>query len=332
MLAAVFLTGLTEARAQTHAPGQAEARTASGGSTVASEVPRVPGLSSLLRGLNGGLTISGLHDGATGWATVAQPAIGYSFNNIFSMDVTVPIYMYRLSESRALRPKGNALLVNQRGEPGDVMLGLHAQFLPPRLQYQTTLSVTLPTGDAAYGLTTGRVTFDVSNLFQHTFRFVAPDLEIWAGDSTSLVNRLVNKNYTSLGPIGHFQIGATFPLLRGASFQTNAYEQLPIGDQKIYQSITRRGSTSLMVIGHNVTEDNGFTNSIDLPVDSHTTIAAYYNRSLRFRDDIVSFGVTYVLRGMKSTVEFSDDEVMRSLEKQLDLMPPPPARPATRVP
>ena len=83
----------------------------------AQDVPDVPGLSPLLRGWNAGATVTGVHESTTGWATIFIPAIGYSFNDTFSIDATVPIYMFRLANSLAAHPKPNALLVNQRGEP-----------------------------------------------------------------------------------------------------------------------------------------------------------------------------------------------------------------------
>jgi hypothetical protein len=96
----------------------------------AQDVPDVPGLSPTLRGWNVGATVTGVHESTTGWATIFIPAIGYSFNDTFSIDATVPIYMFRLANSLSAHPRRNALLVNQRGEPGDVVFGLHAQFIP----------------------------------------------------------------------------------------------------------------------------------------------------------------------------------------------------------
>jgi hypothetical protein len=311
--------GWVTSYAQGHSPVTGAEPGASITSTATSEVPRVPGISGLLRGLNGGLSISGVHDAQSGWATVAQPAIGYSFSDIFSLDITVPIYMYRLAGSRAPRPRLDALLVNQRGEPGDVIFSLHAQFLPPHFQYQATFSATAPTGDTIYGLSTGRPTFDLSNHLDHAFKHVTTSVELGVGDSSSLINPLVTRNFTSLGPLAHFQTGVALPLFWGLSFDSSAYEQLPIGDQKIYQNVTRRGQTSLVVSGRSVTEDNGFTNSLDVPLDGHTTLSAYYSRSLRFHDDVVSFGITYVLRGFKSAREKAadDDLLMQSIQQRI---------------
>ena len=273
-------------------------------------VPQVPGLSAPLYGWNAGLTIAGVHDSVTGWATIATPSIGYAFNDIFSIDATIPIYMYRLAESRSTHPRPTAQLVNQRGEPGDIVFGLHAQFIPRHFQYQLTGAFTAPTGDEAYGLTTGRVTFDISNHFERTFGRITPNLEIGAGDSTTLVNRTVTKNYTSLGPLAHFQIGVGIDLFRGMSFEADAYEQLPIGDQKIYGP-SRHGNATV-VTGHNVTEDNGFTNALDIPLNNHFTLSGYYSRSLRIHSDTAAIGLTYVLRSTSTSEDTTTiDELFR---------------------
>ncbi|MGD0446356.1 MAG: hypothetical protein ABSA39_20670, partial [Edaphobacter sp.] len=83
----------------------------------AQDDPDLPGSAPPFHGWNAGATFSGVHDSVTGWATLFTPSIGYSFNDIFSIDATIPIYMYRLAESRSTHPKPTAQLVNQRGEP-----------------------------------------------------------------------------------------------------------------------------------------------------------------------------------------------------------------------
>ena len=276
---------------------------------TALDIPEVPGFAAPLHGWNGGLTISGIHDSVTGWATLATPAVGYSFNDIFSIDATIPIYFYRLADSRSTHSRPTAKLVNQRGEPGDLVLGFHAQFIPHAYQYQLTGLVTAPTGDKEYGLTTGRVTFDISNHFERTYRRITPNLEIGAGDSTTLVNRTVTKNYTSLGPLAHFQIGLSVELLRGITFESDAYEQLPIGDQKIYGP--SRNGKATVVTGHNVTEDNGFTNTLDVPLIGNFTLSGYYSRSLRIHSDTTAIGITYVLRSISPVEDTPMDELLR---------------------
>jgi hypothetical protein len=285
--------------------------TANGTTATGADVPQVPGLASAVHGVNGGITFSGVHDSATGWSTIMTPALGYSLNDRFSADVTIPIYMYRLAESRSANPRPGAELVNQRGEPGDLVFAFHVQFTPNLFDYQVTLAATAPTGDELYGLTSGRATFDLNNHFEHSFGIVTPTLELGIGDSTTLVDRLVVKNYTSLGPLAHFQTGLSLQLFRGMSFDANAYEDLPIGDQKIYTSVTRRRVTTNVVTGHNVSEDNGFTTSLDVPIDGHTTLSSYYNRSLRLHDDTVGIGLTYVLRAPPKPDPIPTDDLFR---------------------
>ncbi|WP_213804299.1 hypothetical protein [Granulicella sp. dw_53] len=267
-----------------------------------------PGL-PFLHGFNAGITLVGIHDSVVGWSTLATPSIGYSFNDIFSIDATLPIYMYRLAENLSTRTRRSQLLVNQRGELGDVVLGFHAQFIPRHLLYQANVAVTAPTGDEAYGLTTGRCTFDLTNHFERSFGRLTPNIELGVGDSSYLVNRLVNKNYTSLGPISHYQLGLGIELLRNIFFETDAYENLPIGDQKIYGP--SRNGRATIVTGRSVTEDNGLTNSLEVPIDRHTSLSTYYSRSLRLHIDSVAFGVTYVLRAPAPPVEEPLDDLFR---------------------
>jgi len=273
-------------------------------------LPELPGFSVSPRGFNAGITFSSFHDSLTGWSTLATPAFGYSFNETFSIDATLPIYMYRLAESRSTRPRPDAQLVNQRGELGDLLLGFHAQFVPSTFLYQATLGLTAPTGDEAYGLTSGRVTFDLNNHFERIYRGrFTPNLEIGAGNSTALVNRQVNKIYTSLGPLAHFQVGLGIDLPHNLYFESDAYEQLPIGDQKIYGP-SRKGRPTV-VTGYNVTEDNGFTNFLEIPIDAHTTLSGYYSRSLRRHIDTVGMGVTWVIRPPRTEEELSTDDLFR---------------------
>ena len=275
-----------------------------------SQSSTVPGHPSPSHAWNAGLTVSGFHTSTSGWSTLATPAIGYTINDTFAVDATIPIYMFRLAETLSAHPKPDAHLVSLRGELSDAIFGLHAQFTPGLYLYQSTFSFTVPTGDETYGLTTGRMTFDLNNRFERTYGRFTPTLEIGAGDSTTLVNRQVNKIYTSLGPLAHFQLGTAIELHPRVSFEADVYEELPIGDQKIYGP--SRSGKATVVKGYNVTEDNGFTNSLDLTINSHTILSGYYSRSLRRHTDTAGMGITYVLRGAPPSEETSSyDDLFR---------------------
>lgn len=280
--------------------------------SLLSEVPSVPGVSAKLRGLNAGVALTAVHDSSAGWYTVMTPAVAYTVSPRYSVDLSMPVYLYRLAEDSATVtttvPGGpgqpprqvqttTTSLKPQRWEPGDVVLAVHGNFSHKWMLYTLTPSMTMPSGDSEHGLSTGRVTFDLDNHFIARTRAVDFVLDLGGGDSSNLVNRLVTKDYTSLGPLAHFQAGVQAPLPWRASFQAVAYEQLPIGDNKIYQTVREPGRPPQQVVtGRSVSEDNGFTNTLIVPLTRRMSLVGYYNRSLRLHLDDVAMGVTFVLR------------------------------------
>ena len=75
-----------------------------------------------------------------------------------------------------------------------------------------------------------------------------------------------------------------------------AYEELPLAKELIY-STTGKGKkkvTTSTNVGPG--EDNGFTTSLDIPLNSHVTLSGFYNRSLRDHDDVGGFSFTFLLK------------------------------------
>lgn len=279
--------------------------------SVLVDVPSHPSLSSRLHRWNAGFSLTSVHDSAAGWYTLVIPAMAYSFSRHYSMDLSMPIYLYRLAETQPISPPPpqpggppgppvpatTTQLTAHRFDPGDIFCATHAYFASRRMSETLTPSMTLPSGDTGDGLSTGRVTFDLNSHSTLRFRRAALLLDLGGGDSTSLFNRLVTRNYTSLGYLAHFQLGGMVALPLRSTFQAVAYEQLPLGDSKIYTTLTRPGFPEMTVVsGRSVSEDNGFTNSLSVPLTSHLTLQGYYNRSLRLKTDTVDMGLTFVAR------------------------------------
>jgi hypothetical protein len=287
--------------------------------SVLADVPSVPGVASRLRGFNTGATLTSVHDSAAGWYTLATPAIAYNFSWRYSMDMSMPVYLYRLAETdtspASVLPQpgqpappvqsSTTQLTAHTFDPGDIFLATHANFAGRHIGETLTLSMTLPSGDTSDGLSTGRVTFDLDS---HSALWLPGSgllMDLGWGDSTSLFNRLVTRDYTSLGYLAHFQLGAMVALPRRSSFQAVAYEQLPIGDSKVYTTLPRPGaptppgasSPPEVVSGRSVSEDNGFTSTLYIPLTRHLTLQGYYNRSLRLKTDTVGMGISFVARG-----------------------------------
>lgn len=262
------------------------------------QVPRVPGVSMLLRGFNAGVTFSGVHDSSIGWYNVVTPALSYTFSSHYSADASLSIYPYRLVQKQASAGEPPQGLVPDLGDLGDTFIGLHASFNPRIFQNTVTASFTAPTGDRSAGLGTGKVTFDFSNYMERKFKQTGFLVDFGAGNSSGLFNNMVTNDYTSLGPLAHFQEGVIVWLPDRIYIQSVAYEQIPIGNQTLYANPGPPGwPTRTVVSGNEVGQDNGITTALGIPLTEHITLSSYYNRSLRQNLDTVSVGVTYVLRG-----------------------------------
>ena len=131
------------------------------------------------------------------------------------VDATIPIYMYRLAESLVAPspPDATARQPARRTRRPDPLRPCPVPAFA--IPIPGHAAVTAPSGDETYGLTTGRCTFDLNNLFERTYGRFTPILELGLGDSSTLVNRIVNKHYTSLGPLSHFQLGLAVDLPTG---------------------------------------------------------------------------------------------------------------------
>ena len=276
------------------------------GSFNRENVPHTPGVGMLWHGLNSGFTYSQVHDSSIGWYNVFTPAVSFSLSSHYSVDVSLPIYPYRLSPVYPALPPAlpsSQKLAANLGDLGDTIIDLHASFYPHALWSKTTASLTAPSGNRRDGLSTGKVTFDFSEHLERYVRRTGFIADMGVGDSSGLFNSLVTKDYSSLGPLAHFQAGAVLWLFGRNYIQSVAYEQLPMGGQTVYTAVGPAGIS--MPSGTGLSEDNGFTTYIGIPLTSHLSYTGYYNRSLRHNLDTASFGITYVLRGMPSAKHLS---------------------------
>jgi hypothetical protein len=284
--------------AETQEAVRAAASTAPTESSHLQQVPRVPELSTLWNGLNAGVTFSEVHDSSIGWYNVATPALSYTFSPHYSADVSLSIYPYRRKlKLTSINPFVLRSVANY-GTVGDTLLGVHASFNPKDFRNTTTAHLTLPTGDSSNGLGTGKITFDFSHYVERYFGPTGLLVDLGAGNSAGLFNSVVSKDYNSVGSLVHFQAGAIFWLSGRNYIQSLAYEQLPVGSQKIYTTlIGLNGQLDTVVTGIKQSEDNGFTTQVGIPLTEHLILSGYYNRSLRQHIDTVSTGITYVLHG-----------------------------------
>ncbi len=252
------------------------------------------------RGFNASAAFSGLHDTQLGWAGFVQPAISYRFNHVLSADVTIPIYFYRMAYKYKNGQPLNGPLTAHSGELGDTTIAGHVAFSIRRIDDTMTLAINAPTGDATYGLSTGRVTYVAMNDLESTIRHYTPDLQLGIGDSSDLVNRKVIRNYDTLGTLAYFQGGALDAISSHLNLEGDVYEQLPLGNQKVYTQVTRKGKKVKVKESNGSAEDNGFTATLIIPTQKHLEISAYGNRSVRLADTTVGLTLTFSLKAPKT--------------------------------
>ncbi len=262
-------------------------------------IPRVPGL-------NASVTSSTQHDSVTGWANLLTPNVAYRFNKYLSADASASVFttINVNAKSTGKAATSATQLKTVHGAATDTAIAGHLDLpLPSSVEYTFTSTLGLPTGNKAYGLGAGQVSYDLNNHFERVM-VLSPYVEAGFGDTSQLLNRRVRRNQTSVGNLAHFEAGGSADLPLHASFNLSAFESLPIGNQNITATKTVRKKTVTVVTGTTgLAEDNGFNSSLDLPVKKHLAVSGFYTRSLRQHSDTAGISLTYFARAKKTEDE-----------------------------
>jgi hypothetical protein len=268
-----------------------------------------PGSTSTVMGFNASLATASQHDSSGGWSSFMTPELLYRFNKHFSGSFGLPVYNYILvDETSTYRDAKNDLVSQTLLEPehlllGDTLLvGVFEQDTK-NINYTLTSTMGIPTGDDAEGLGAGQFTYAFINHGEHQISFVTPSIELGIDDSPNLSERRIHKSYTVVGLSAHFEAGMQFALPKGLTFQTAAYEELPLGTQKITTTSKhdKDGKEITNTNQESIGEDNGFQNTLNIPLGSKFTLSGFYDRSLCNHVDIAGFSITYQLRSPPPT-------------------------------
>ena len=254
------------------------------------------------RGFTFTVTASGAHDSVSGWSTVLESNVRYDFNKVFGVEIGVPYYMSHSGfDARPVTSVNtNPPLVDSYNALGDAYLILHFAAPGTWFNYRSRIVGGFPSGDTSSGISTGRATFDFNNHFDHTWNFFTPYVELGIGDSSSLITRLVKHPYTTLGPVSHFKAGAGFSW-KVFYVEGSAYENLPIGDQKVYARVVtirtlkkqKITTTRIVDTGQGLLEDNGFGAGLAVSLSHNLTVGAAYQYSVRESLDSAVLAVSY---------------------------------------
>jgi len=261
-------------------------------------------------GFNASLISTSQHDSDSGWSNLLTPNVAWRFSRHFTVNAEVPIYTYlNVSVVTGQIKVGGVVtgntyaLATKNFLVGDTTIAGGFEVHPRLMDYNFTATLGTPTGDFPNGLGAGQYTYNINNHFEHTFfGILSPDIELGIGDSSSLINSSIRKSFVAVGEQAHFQAGLSISLpWREIEFSSDAYEDMPLSTQTV-TTITNKGkkgtvklvkSTSQESIG----EDNGFANTLDIPLTAHLTLSGFYNRSLLNHEDTAGFSLAFLLRG-----------------------------------
>ena len=294
-LSAGLLAQAPQSAASSSAPSAAS-------STLVTSSATAPSLAAPpTRGLNLSLSSSSQYDDANGWSSTLTPTLSFRVNRFLSFDTSVPYYLATNTQVN-IAAKGPAVFtkVTAHNAFGDTNVAAHLEFNSPKFSYSFSPSGALPSGDSYYNLSSNQPTYFLNNHFETSFGIFNPDIEIGQGNSSSSVRRSAREAYIAVGPIASFQIGTGISLPWNLDLDLEAFEVLPIGNQKVYGVVKRKnGKLATVLQGAGVAEDNGFNVALDTAIARHFGIAAFYNRSLRQYDNTTGFALNYILRAPK---------------------------------
>lgn len=284
--------------------------------------PVIAPASESKRGFSFYTSTLGNHDSLTSWSTRMDSSIRYDFNDVFGVELGVPYYMSysgystsRLALMKALLKNTTVPLTTTYNSLGDVYLRLDFSAPNSAAGYLATITGTAPTGDESTGLSTGRATFDLNNHLEHTWAFFTPEADFGMGDSSALVTQGL-RHRTTLGVLSHYKAGAFISFLKVFNLELSGFEDLPVGNQKVYgidlvpsptgkYAFTDKTGVhrfNLVKIKQGILEDNGLGANLTLDVNEHFALLGTYQRSLRQSYDLVEFGMSFRVGSHKRTL------------------------------
>ena len=269
------------------------------------------GIIPLTKGYNFSLGTTSQHDSAAGWTSILTPNVAYRFGPHFSANAGLPVYAYinvygiTVSSKHPLLTPDTYGYLTKNFLLGDTTIAGQFEAHPAFFDYNVTATLALPTGDDAVGLGAGQPTYNINNHFEKAVGIFTPDVEVGIGDSPNLVDSRVKKSYVDVGENAHLQLGTSLQLPWSMTFSADAYEELPLGTQTVSTTTTngKKGKelkTITTTSSKSVGEDNGFINSLDIPLNGHVTLSGFYNRSLRNHIDTAGFSLTFTLKSSRT--------------------------------
>lgn len=171
---------------------------------------------------------------AIGMVNRLDTTAGYRFNRFVEVDVGLPVYFVRPSNSTSGSTGPNSL-----NGLGNAYSSLRLTLGNPTLQFTSVVTGTAPTGDEVQGLSTGRASVDWTNTVSHDFYWAMPYVSAGIANTVSDTSFFI-RPFSSIGFVGHVEAGSTFRVNRSNSVGVSGYKILPSGEQTIISRVVPR--------------------------------------------------------------------------------------------
>jgi hypothetical protein len=244
--------------------------------------------------------------------------IAFDVNRHVGFDVGAPYYFVNYASEDG---SGGSIL---KSGIGNLYADLRLSLLRRPINYVSTVTATVPTGDRDKGLSTGHATVDWNNGFYRVFRErIAPYANIGFANTISDTPFFL-RPFSTNGIVGHFEAGATLSLSRMAYWGASGYAIVPSGEQTIISKIvethtetlpartlpansrgrglglsketTRVYETVTEVAGKaDLTGDHGFSSWLGIGPVKKFDITVGYSRSGRYELDTFFWGLGFRL-------------------------------------
>ncbi len=220
-------------------------------------------------------------------------SIGYNVNEHLGFDAGLPFYF--VSTPGTSTSAGTS----QHGI-GNPYLDFRVTFRSPVISYRSTATGYFPVASVKNGFSTGRMTGDWTNRFEHSFSRLTPFAEAGIGN-TIRDSRFFDRPFTSLGFNAHVEGGASLALTDQVAIGASGYAILPSGQQRIYSKVMNTNATmhngrvfdtaSETVGTADLARDHGFSVWTGVSPTPVLDLELGYTRSVRYALNTVSFNV-----------------------------------------
>jgi hypothetical protein len=229
--------------------------------------------------------------------------LGYDFNALMGMDVNVPFYF-------VLPPAQKNGFAQSATGLGDLSMDGRLTLESPVLDYLPTATIMFPTGSTTKGFSTGSVTYDFDNRFEHVWDPITPFLDADVGNSlnngANRYHHVIQRPYLTLGKVANFMVGTDVRLTDRWTVSGDAYKVVPWGPQTVFSRIVRPGKVGKggkhhrtyeivqrQVGGARIVDDDGFDASVAFSPNHFIDLTLAFDRSFHYALNTISFSVGF---------------------------------------